>query len=305
MREAVTATEFPLTGPSRPFSEPDSNILLIGAGRVGLNLLRLFHRRGMTVSIVVEADTSRHQYVSGIEAHAAVHTVLPASIPSGINIAILAVPDTAILETARQLAALHPFPSRIMVFHCSGTMTSSAIAPLSESGCVTGCIHPMQSFHSDDLEESALVGIGCGIEGGDEFCEKARAFAEALDWRPLRIDARKKALYHAANVFAGNFPIVLASVAERLLAAAAAGDGTVGGGTAGSGTAQLSHLLPMMRTVLARLEDNSPADALTGPAARGDRETIARHLEALEETDPDIRILYETLTREAARLAER
>jgi predicted short-subunit dehydrogenase-like oxidoreductase (DUF2520 family) len=295
--------------------------MLIGAGRVGLNLLRLFHRRGIPVSIVVEPDTNRHERVRVIEAHASVHDDIPESIPDHISFAILAVPDSSITETAHRLAALHPLPSRMMVFHCSGTMDSSALAPLSETGCLMGCIHPMQSFHSVFLEESALSGIGCGIEGGDEFCEKARAFAEELSWRPLRIDARRKALYHAANVFAGNFPIVLASVAERLLAKAAAvedrtagegkagegkaGEGKAGEGKAGEGKAELSYLLPMMRTVLARLENVGPSEALTGPAARGEREIIARHLEALEETDPDIRILYETLTREAAKLAGR
>lgn len=273
--------------------------MLVGAGRVGLNLLRQFHHRGIPVSIVVEPDTTRHDLVRVIEAHAAVHDDIPVSIPDDISFAILAVPDASIAETARRLAALHPLPSRMMVFHCSGTVDSSALASLSEIGCVTGGIHPMQSFHSDFLEESALSGIGCGIEGGDEFWEKARAFAEALDWRPLRIDARRKAQYHAANVFAGNFPIVLASVAERLLSEAAVAED----GAAGDGKAELSYLLPMMRTVLARLENVGPSEALTGPAARGEHEIIARHIEALEETDPDIRILYETLTREAAKLA--
>ena len=307
----MTGAEVPITGPSHPFTGVTPNVLLIGAGRVGLNLLRLFHRRGIPVSIVVEPDTTRHERVRVIEAHASVHDDIPVSIPDDISYAILAVPDASIAETARRLAALYPLPSRMTVFHCSGTMDSSALTPLSETGCVTGCIHPMQSFHSDILEERALSGIGCGIEGGDEFCEKARAFAETLDWRPLRIDARRKALYHAANVFAGNFPIVLASVAERLLAEAvatadgAAGDSAGEDGAGEDGAAKFSYLFPMMRTVLARLENVSPSEALTGPAARGEREIIARHLEALEETDPDIRILYETLTREAVKLAGR
>lgn len=291
----MTGVVSPVIGPFHPFIGAVPPVLLIGAGRVGINLLRCFRRRGIRVGIVVESDRSRHELLRGVDPNAAVYEEIPAAIPADLGLGVLAVQDASIADTALRLAEMRPLPPRMTVFHCSGTMDSSLLAPLAEAGCVTGCIHPMQSFHSDILEESALTGIGCGVEGGDEFWEKGRAFAEALDWRPLRIDARKKALYHAANVFAGNFPLVLASVAERLLAAAATGDGP----------AELSHLLPMMRAVLARLEHNSPADALTGPAARGDRGTIARHLEALEETDPDIRILYETLTREAAKLAGR
>ena len=37
------------------------------------------------------------------------------------------------------------------------------------------------------------------------------------------------------------------------------------------------------------------ADALTGPIARGDEETVARHLAAISEMAPELRPLYEAL----------
>jgi predicted short-subunit dehydrogenase-like oxidoreductase (DUF2520 family) len=158
-----------------------------------------------------------------------------------------------------------------------------------------GCIHPMQSFAGDALPEEAMRGIGCGIEGNDDFWQQGRQFAELIDWRPLRIEAEKKALYHVANVLAGNFPTVLAALAESMLRESAADPSD----------AHLSHLLPMMRAVLERLTDTPAISALTGPAARGDHDAIIQHLAALEAFDPQLREVYEALTRAAINLRNR
>jgi predicted short-subunit dehydrogenase-like oxidoreductase (DUF2520 family) len=53
-----------------------------------------------------------------------------------------------------------------------------------------------------------------------------------------------------------------------------------------------------MTTLLAgavnNLRDLEPADAITGPASRGDEGTIQRHLEALKK-DPELQRLYQLL----------
>ena len=44
------------------------------------------------------------------------------------------------------------------------------------------------------------------------------------------------------------------------------------------------------------------AGALTGPIARGDMETVARHLDALSEKAPELRPTYEALAERTAAL---
>ena len=53
---------------------------------------------------------------------------------------------------------------------------------------------------------------------------------------------------------------------------------------------------------LANVAATDPATALTGPVARGDWDTVQRHLDAL---DPDEREAYRVLAEQAARLAGR
>ncbi len=45
--------------------------------------------------------------------------------------------------------------------------------------------------------------------------------------------------------------------------------------------------------------------ALTGPIARGDEATVARHLEALAETDPELLDLYRAMAERTVALAGR
>lgn len=270
-------------------------LLLVGAGRVGKNLLRHCAARDMAIAMVVEAHAARHASLRHIVPDAAVHSHLPARLPERVTHIVLAVPDAAIADVTRDLARILSPGQTPLVFHCSGTLGSALLAPLEDAGCLTGCIHPIQSFHSDNLDTAALVGIGCGIEGSDAFWAAGHRFAEELGWRPLRIDPARKVLYHAASVFAGNFTTVLAAVAEELLRHAACDPDHP----------NLSSLLPMMRTVLARLEHTPPAEALTGPAARGDHDTIARHRRELESVNANWAELYARLSALAVEVARR
>ncbi len=274
---------------------PTPSIAVVGAGSVGMNLLRHCARQHVAVAAVVEKDPSRLDRARGLHPDAALSAELPARLPDAVSRCVIAVPDAAIADIGRCLAASTALPSGLIVFHCSGTLDSSVLSPLADSGCLIGSIHPMMSFHNDSLPASALRGIGCGIEGDDAFWIEGQRFAELMDWRPLRIDTKRKSLYHAANVFAGNFPTVLAFIADALLRAAAAD----------ASAAELSYLLPMMHAVLARLDDTTPGAALTGPAARGDLETIRRHLDALKEQDAEFRDVYNALTRAALTLRQR
>jgi predicted short-subunit dehydrogenase-like oxidoreductase (DUF2520 family) len=58
----------------------------------------------------------------------------------------------------------------------------------------------------------------------------------------------------------------------------------------------------MMRTVIERLAAATPEETLSGPAARGDWETMRRHLGALTEHHPEAVALYRVLTEAAMRL---
>ena len=61
-------------------------------------------------------------------------------------------------------------------------------------------------------------------------------------------------------------------------------------------------LAPLARRSLENWVERGP-DALTGPVARGDTETVARHREALSADSPDLLELYDLLAERTARLS--
>ena len=63
-------------------------------------------------------------------------------------------------------------------------------------------------------------------------------------------------------------------------------------------------LKPLITGTLGNIERIGIPAALTGPVARGDRKTIADHLEAIETKLPDLLTLYRTLGRHTLTIAE-
>ena len=95
----------------------------------------------------------------------------------------------------------------------------------------------------------------------------ASELAEALGMRPFVVPEERRAAYHAAAAMASNFLIALQESAAGLLKEAGIEDAR-------------ELLTPLVLTTAANWAEHGDA-ALTGPIARGDEATIARHLEAL------------------------
>jgi predicted short-subunit dehydrogenase-like oxidoreductase (DUF2520 family) len=181
-----------------------------------------------------------------------------------------------------------------VVLQASGSADPAAFARLRALGVGCGTFHPLVPLAVPERAPGLLRGRVDRYRRRPTALDAAHAMAEVVGAHPLRIAAGEKARYHAAAVFASNFPIVLAAVAERLLAAA--GIDELGARSA------VRHLLSSSAANLAGGDD--AALALTGPVVRGDADTVAKHLGALG-GDPSALTLYQALARETVALAER
>jgi predicted short-subunit dehydrogenase-like oxidoreductase (DUF2520 family) len=253
---------------------------VIGPGRLGLSVARALVARGATVAVL------------GRQAQALPEPLEPASpvwepIVGASDLVVIAVPDDAIDDVALRLARTHSVNTHHAVLHTSGLHDRSSLAALQGSGAALGSWHPLQTFTTTTGDPDLLAGAPAIIEGDARALAAARALSERLAMAPvLELAADRKASYHAAAVFASNYLVVLADIAERLARDADRDwpDGT---------------FLPLMRQTVANLAAG-PAAALTGPVRRGDARTVERHLQALEGRE---RIIYLGLARETLRLA--
>jgi predicted short-subunit dehydrogenase-like oxidoreductase (DUF2520 family) len=196
------------------------------------------------------------------------------------DVVIVATPDAAIAGVGATLApALRP---GALVLHLSGASTLHELdgVLLARPDVEVGSLHPLQSLPSADVGRGRLAGSWCAVDGSPRI-EK---IALRLGMRPFRVDAAERVRYHAAACVASNHVVALLGQVERLAADAGV---------------PLEAFLPLVRGTVDNVDQLGPAAALTGPVARGDTETVARHVEALPDDERDA---YEALVREARRL---
>ncbi len=247
--------------------EAQAPIAVIGRGRLGMSLARGARAAGFDVRLAGR---------DGVEAAC-----------TDAEIALLCVPDAEIEAACAAVAELHPPPR--FVAHPSGATPLGALERARESGSEVFSIHPLQTVPDG---EATLAGAPAAISGSSpEALERARSLAGALGMRPFEVPEDARAAYHAAASMASNFLVTLEESAADLLAAAGVEDAR-------------ELLAPLVLQSAANWAERGPA-ALTGPIARGDEATVARHLEALADAAPELIPLYEELAARARGLAER
>jgi predicted short-subunit dehydrogenase-like oxidoreductase (DUF2520 family) len=201
------------------------------------------------------------------------------------EVTLLCVPDAAIAEAATA-AGVSSF-----VGHTSGATPLTALG--GASGEAFG-LHPLQTFAGGE-GPAAFHGIGCAIAGATpEALAVARQLAERLGMLPIEISDSARAAYHAAASVASNFLVTLQAAAEELAA---------GAGLSSAGARIL--LAPLVRSSVDNWAERGPADALTGPVARGDHATVERQRDAVSDVAPHLLPLFDELVERTRALADR
>ncbi len=196
---------------------------------------------------------------------------------------LLTVPDGEIANAAARIDIGQ------IVLHCSGSRGLEPLRPHAPAGS----LHPLMTFPGPEVCVPQLHGVGAAVAGDPEAVVLAQRLCDVLGLVPLEIHGDRR-LYHAAAVMAGNFATVLLADAARLLAAAGAEPEVAARTLAPLALASIRGAVP------------HPEEGLTGPAARGDMETITGHLQALDELGfSSLMPTYSALTERALDLAGR
>lgn len=274
---------------------PLPRLNLIGCGRVGQTLAHLWQRAGLIEMAGLHSRSAASAHAAqGFVGAGRVAQAL-AELPAA-ELWLIAVPDTAIEAVARQLADTLPAPYTPppIALHCSGFLSSAVLAPLSALGWRTASTHPVRSFANPALSAQSFAGTPVALEGDQSACEVARGLFEAVGARCFDIDSASKPLYHAAAVFANNFSTVLQGIAQDLWQHC---------GISPDMARELD--LALLGSMLANLQQQTPAQALTGPAARGDIAVVQAQGQAVGQWDAQAGELYARLSELASTLKSR
>jgi predicted short-subunit dehydrogenase-like oxidoreductase (DUF2520 family) len=209
----------------------------------------------------------------------------------GTTALMLTVPDDVLAETAQNVAAQGEAPQGCAAFHVSGALSTEPMGPLHAQGYSVGSFHPLQSVTRFLSSAERISGSAVAVAGEPHAVSTAHRLASALGCMPMTIAVRDRPLYHAAAVLASNNLAALIGIAADLMTEAGVPRNDA-----------VSALLPLARGTLANIEEVGLQNALTGPAARGDTETVGLHLRRL---DPAAQRMYATLGNELLGLVER
>jgi len=274
-------------------TSPDTldRLWIIGAGRLGL-ALGLQLQRARAVRALAYSGRRHgapdHPLFHGFEPFASYRAGC-ASPPAGVDGVLIAVPDDAIAGVVMEMTHLH-LPPSLPVLHASGSLSLDVLAPLAALGHPVAGMHALAAIADPVEGADRLTGATFGVEGDGAARALAERLVRACRGRVLAIRPGGKALYHAAAVFASNYAVALLSVAGRLMDEAGV---------------PAADARPALAALAAGAVENvavrGPANALTGPVARGDAATVERHLARLSGADRD---LYCLLGLEALKLAE-
>jgi predicted short-subunit dehydrogenase-like oxidoreductase (DUF2520 family) len=194
---------------------------------------------------------------------------------AGDALVLLCVPDDAISAAA---ATVGPGP---LVGHCSGASGLDALGAREAFS-----LHPLMTVTHDGAD---FAGVFAAVSGSTpRAAAVAAALAATLRLRPVQVAEADRVAYHAAAAFAANFLVTVESAAAELMS-----------------TAGLDRevLLPLARAALENWARQGPT-ALTGPIARGDQRTVARHRATVERRTPELLPLFEALATATERLAD-
>ncbi len=264
---------------------------IIGAGRVGQTLGLLANQAGIAVTDVISRSLPSARAAVRFIGGGNPQSVSQARL-SPVDLLLIATPDEQITNAVAFIGSQLQIDPRTVVLHTSGAVSSSALASLTTQVAGIGSCHPLQTFAQPSQDLSRLRQTYFCIEGTRRGKQVARQLVRAIGAPHFEIATEMKSLYHAAAVMASGGVTALLSICIELLHKAGLGQ-----------QAARRALLPLTEGTLANVRALGAPHALTGPVKRGEAETVALNLRALQSMKEDWATLYRLLAERGLRLA--
>ena len=243
-------------------------IVIIGTGNTatvlgrklknaGHHILQIFGRDSSAASdLAYELDTESTNYWNVVNRDA--------------DLYIIAVSDIAIAEVVRELN----LPEKTIV-HTAAAVSKNV---LQDDSNHYGVLYPLQSLRK---ETAQLPEIPVVIDAGDaDTLGMLEKLATSISDNVVAADDEQRLKLHLAAVFCNNFANHLYALVDQYCQK----EGI-----------DFRLMLPLIRETAARLEYTSPAQSQTGPALRGDTQTIEKHRALLQE-HPQLLPFYQLFT---------
>lgn len=268
-------------------------IVLIGPGRLGQAITCLLAEAGHSVRAVISRNAGRALTAARFVGSRDAGTTDLSRARQG-DIVLLSIPDDRLAEMSRTLRQNNWLTPGAVLIHFSGLHGAELLNQGPEPKARVLSLHPLQTFADAVAGVRNLPGSYFSVEGEEALLPLGESLVKDVGGIPFRIRGEQKTLYHAAACVASNYLITLADAAGQIMA------------TCGfSEEEAIKLLIPLLKGTGLNLITLGPCQALTGPIARGDVQTIAGHLQAMAALPDELRDIYRVLGKETVKLAIR
>ncbi|MEL7268770.1 MAG: DUF2520 domain-containing protein [Bacteroidota bacterium] len=229
------------------------SVVLVGTGNVAEHLFHAFEDNEAVNVLAVMGRNALQQHPFGEKFLR--HTNYE-NLPQA-DVYLLAVSDSAIAEVSERLSSDQRF-----LVHVSGATPMERIA-----GERKGVFYPLQTFTKGktlDFKDIPILVEASSSELQTLLLELGKNISQTVQV----VSSKKREKLHLAAVFANNFVNHLFAISETICAMQ---------------DVTFDLLKPLIYETAHKLEILTPKQAQTGPAKRGDMETMKKHLSQLND----------------------
>lgn len=242
----------------------------IGSGNVARHVARALNTTGHDIVQIISRSKANAKALA--DEFGCGYSDQVNKIDPTVELCIISVSDDQIAEVVSNL----PNSDRIVVHTCG----SQPMDLLHSVGNNYGILYPLQSFSKDRTPDITTVPFLLEASNPETLIV-IHKIASSLSHFVLQADSTTRLKYHLSAVLVNNFVNYLYSEAESFLKDHAL---------------DFNVLKPIIKETAFKIQNHSPIASQTGPAKRGDQETIQKH-QSLLESDEHLAKLYMMLTK--------
>ncbi|MCB0478263.1 MAG: DUF2520 domain-containing protein [Crocinitomicaceae bacterium] len=242
---------------------PIKSVVIVGTRNMAENLIRAFQTAVIPVIGVFGRNEERIHHLTTTYSLSRITNLGNIDKES---LVILAVSDDAVEDISSQV------DPEAKVVHTSGSVPMNAIQVANR-----GVFYPLQTMTSDRKIDFFKVPVLIEAEN-EALLLDLKMMATRMTDKLHVIDSEQRKRIHLGAVILNNFVTELVKLSGDYM-------NQIG--------VDQKLLNPLLEETVEKIKDLGPAKSLTGPARRGDKQTIQSHLEML---DGDLKEVYQTLS---------
>lgn len=229
------------------------NVVILGAGNVAKHIFTAFSAvESIELVQLYNRNPKALHYAKGsVPVVSDLHELAEA------DMYIIAVSDDAIASLSGKL----PFRDRLVV-HTSGSVSLHDLNKKNRRGV----FYPLQTFSKDIPIDFSTVPLCLEAEEKNDY-NLLKNLGESLGCITYKIFSDQRRSLHMAAVFANNFSNHLYRIAHEIC---------------DSKNMSFDILKPLIQQTAKKIMETTPYQAQTGPAKRGDKKVVKKHLKLLE-----------------------